>query len=313
MITEESQSSHFPDKMTSKLSAWLSKCHQNQFISRCPAYIRRQLTSIGANTSVDSNDVQKFENLSGDWWLPNGPMKALHSLNDIRSVLCYNSCIYLQSSYSTIRKQCPLHPWRFNQYKCCPASLREHISSAERLQNPWSWLRCWNSDRGTWSQTIASFYNLPIFLAAIGSNSCHGHRHRSRTIGHQRCQRARKLEPKHSRTHHVPKRKHRRSFDAKSRQIRCCHCVWSVGACHWKSSISRSLPLDIETGRLHIHNDIWQNWLFLVQRDICGRNRNQFGAGWHAQLGQFYSPLGLSTIAGRMYVVWIYEKIDFNF
>lgn len=53
----------------------------------------RYLTSSAAqkipsyDSTVDPKDIQRFEELSKNWWNRNGPMLALHSLNEIRFVL----------------------------------------------------------------------------------------------------------------------------------------------------------------------------------------------------------------------------------
>lgn len=40
----------------------------------------------GHHHSVDADDVKRHAKLAQDWWNPNGPMRALHSLNSIRLV-----------------------------------------------------------------------------------------------------------------------------------------------------------------------------------------------------------------------------------
>lgn len=37
-----------------------------------------------AGQSVDVEDVRRHARLAEDWWTPNGPMRALHSMNRIR-------------------------------------------------------------------------------------------------------------------------------------------------------------------------------------------------------------------------------------
>lgn len=41
-------------------------------------------TAASAVDSVDTDDVKRHARLAADWWNPNGPMRALHSLNSIR-------------------------------------------------------------------------------------------------------------------------------------------------------------------------------------------------------------------------------------
>lgn len=36
--------------------------------------------------TVDEGDIRRHANLATDWWNVNGPMKALHSLNQIRCI-----------------------------------------------------------------------------------------------------------------------------------------------------------------------------------------------------------------------------------
>lgn len=38
-------------------------------------------------TTIDVEEVVKHSHLASEWWNPNGPMKALHSMNQIRFVL----------------------------------------------------------------------------------------------------------------------------------------------------------------------------------------------------------------------------------
>lgn len=35
-------------------------------------------------SNIDIEDVVRHSHLAGDWWNPTGPMKALHSMNQIR-------------------------------------------------------------------------------------------------------------------------------------------------------------------------------------------------------------------------------------
>src|SRR5919199_3506610 len=36
------------------------------------------------SSTVDPDEVARFERLAKDWWDPNGPMRALHRLNPVR-------------------------------------------------------------------------------------------------------------------------------------------------------------------------------------------------------------------------------------
>lgn len=42
------------------------------------------LRAHSINSSVDIKDVERHAQLASEWWKPNGPMKSLHSLNQIR-------------------------------------------------------------------------------------------------------------------------------------------------------------------------------------------------------------------------------------
>ena len=37
-----------------------------------------------ASSTIDPNEVARFERIARDWWDPNGPMRALHKLNPVR-------------------------------------------------------------------------------------------------------------------------------------------------------------------------------------------------------------------------------------
>src|SRR3954451_24382709 len=37
-----------------------------------------------AASTVDPDEVARFERIACDWWDPNGPMRALHKLNPVR-------------------------------------------------------------------------------------------------------------------------------------------------------------------------------------------------------------------------------------
>lgn len=41
-------------------------------------------TVEASSSTVDSADVKRHAKLADNWWDPHGPMKALHSMNQIR-------------------------------------------------------------------------------------------------------------------------------------------------------------------------------------------------------------------------------------
>ena len=39
---------------------------------------------MGAFSTLNAQEVKKFEAIAAEWWNPNGPAKGLHSMNGVR-------------------------------------------------------------------------------------------------------------------------------------------------------------------------------------------------------------------------------------
>ena len=57
-----------------------------------PATLRCLLSTANAQSTVRENEIEKFRALSRQWWDVNGPLKALHSFNQLR-YLCFQLVI----------------------------------------------------------------------------------------------------------------------------------------------------------------------------------------------------------------------------
>lgn len=60
-----------------KTKPFLNKNYANVFCTKRSHY---------QASTVDAEDVKRHSYLAAEWWNPNGPMKALHSMNQIRYI-----------------------------------------------------------------------------------------------------------------------------------------------------------------------------------------------------------------------------------
>ena len=274
-------------------------------------------------STVDIEDVRRHSYLAADWWNPTGPMKALHSMNQIRWVCL--QCSSPSRNYHPITLRVPFIRDGLISTAITDKALRNTASSLKNVNI--LEVGC-GAGLLTEVSPSASFdweRNLRILskFSATCSNSRKCNWHRPRWRGHSSSsatswclQRCRVVQPNHLQEH-----PDRGAHQGECRKIRRCCCVGGSGARCGQTKIPFGLRWCFEgefryhlmwllflqitsvvARRIDICDDIQQDMLVLARWN-CNRGGSlEFGAQGHARLESIHPTDWNSANFGWMWV-----------